>query len=260
VAPFEDILYCFVAARNPALRRLLVNPEARLELESKANAYNIKIWGRAVPGRNVMAHRRRSELLHWVPEAQDPRSVLAVPLWPERIEYKTGDEFYQGQTPLGRSRKSQRLLWLELAFQGLLPAVGFALVAMWFWIAYAGNGEALWQLYSLSISCLAILGLQVGSHMLYKAACFRRVLTGRCLPASAPVLSAGFLSHQRVSQVGIALTGLGVGLSVLLWAMDPLLLPVATSVSLLWVLWPLWCIHLLQKEPEKPEDEGRSRR
>jgi len=207
-----------------------------------------------------MAHPRRSELLHWVPEGQEPRGTLAVPLWPERIEYQKDEEFFKGETPLGRSRKSPRQVWTDVALRGVLPALGFACVAMWLWIAYAGDGDAVWQAYSLSISWLSLVSLLVGSHLLYKAACFRRVLTGRCLPESAPLLSEGFLSHQSVFRAGIVLMGVGAGLWGLLGAMDPLLLPVAAFSSLLWVLWPLWFIHLLQKKPEKVEDEGRSRR
>ncbi len=260
VAPFEDCVFCFVEPGHPALRELLNSPRAEIQLSDEASELDLRIQGRAVQGQSVMANSRRSELLHWVPDGADPRRILTVHFWAEAAQFKKGESVFQGKTPLGRSRKEARSLWVDLAFGGLWPVVAFAFVSMWIWIAYAGNGEAVWQMYSLGVSMLSIWAIQVGSHLLYRAACFRRFLVGRCLPESCTMLSEGFLSHRSTVQTGMVLSVLGLAAGALLGAMDPYLLPVAATASLLWVLWPLWGIHLLQKTPEKTEDAGRSRR
>jgi hypothetical protein len=251
VAPFDDVLYCLVSEDNPALRQLLKAPQARLELADKEAGIVIKIRGRSVPGRSVLAHPRRSELLHWVPEDQDPRRLLAVPLWAEHIQFDKGEESFSGETPQGRDRPRAAHCWKEAAFSNILPALGFAWFSLWMWVAYAGSGDLIWQAYSLGLSGLAVTGLQVGSNLLYKSQCFRGFLTGRILAKSCPVLARGLLPYETVKRTGLSLLGLGLGLAVLVNAMDPVLLPVAGAVSLIWVLWPMWTIHLLQKEPEK---------
>ena len=257
VAPLDDCLYCFVEPGHPALRALLSGPGAEVLLSSEQDETHLRIKGRAVQGRSVMSSSRRSELLHWIPESADPRRTLLVCFWAEEVSFKKEENLFEGLTPLGRERKDQRAYWIDLAFGGMWPAVIFAAVCMWFWIAYAGNGEGVWQLYSLSISLAAVLTLQVGSNLLYRSACFRRFLAGRVLAESCPVLASGCLAHNSVQVAGFGLVATGIGLSVLLTAMDPLLLPVAAASSLLWVLWPLWGIHLLQKHPEAVEHEGR---
>ena len=260
IAPFEGPLFCIVDPKAPALKRLMVNPEARIEVESASEGFSIRIRGRAVPGRAVMANSRRSELLHWVPDGGDPRNLLAVPFWPEHIDYKKGSEHFEGPTPMGKERPSLMMSLVETGVGRIWPAIAFSMVAIWLWVAYAGRGQAVWQFYSLPIAFLTSLMLLVGSNLAYRAACFRRVITGRCLPESAPQLSEGLLSHRLVVRLSVVCLGIGLALCALLSAMEALLLPVALLSSLIWVLWPLWAIHLLQKEPELPHDQRRSRR
>jgi hypothetical protein len=251
VAPFDDVLYCLVSEGSPAVNQLLIHPEARLEMTSQEEGLVIKIRGRSVPGRSIMAHPRRSELLHWVAEDQDPRKLLAVPLWAEHIHFDKGETTYAGETPQGRARRSPLSLWTEAAFSNILPALGFAWFCLWMWVAYAGSGELIWQAYSLGISGLAVTALQMGANLTYKSQCFRGMLQGRIRAKSAPLLSKGLLSYGAVKRAGHVLLVVGIALSILLKTMDPVLLPVAAAFSLIWVLWPMWLIHLLQKEPEK---------
>jgi len=260
IAPFEGPLYCIVDPKAPALRRLFVNPEARIEAESASDEFNIRIRGRAVPGRSVMSNRRRSELLHWVPDGGDPRVLLAVPFWPEYIEYKKGTEQFEGPTPMGKERPSLTMSLLEAGMGRIWPAIIFSFIAIWLWVAYAGRGQAVWQFYSLPIAFSTSLLLLVGSNLAYRAACFRRVIEGRCLPESAPQLSEGLLSHRLVVRLSVVCLAVGAALCALLSAMESWLLPVTLVSSLLWVLWPMWAIHLLQKEPESPHDQRRPRR
>lgn len=260
VAPFEDTLFLFVDPSAPALQQLLESPNAQVGLTLEEERISLTLYGRAVQGLSVMQNSRRSELLHWVPEGADPRRVLAVSFWTESLSYRKGEELLEGPTPLGRTRKDASKIWLDQCFTGILPAVVFSLVSMWLWVAYAGNGEVVWQFYGLLLSCAFLVTLQVGTHLLYRAGCFRRVLLGRCLPESSPILSEGFLSYRACKQAGTAFVGLSLGLAVGLSAMDSVLLAVAGASSLLWILWPLWVVHLLQKTPEKVEYEGRPRR
>jgi len=251
VAPFDDVLFCLVSEGSPAVRQLLIQPEARLEMTIPDGGGAIKIRGRSVPGRSVMAHPRRSELLHWVAEDQDARRLLAVPLWAEHIHFDNGETTFVGETPQGRTRRSPLSLWKEATFSNILPALAFAWFCLWMWVAYAGSGNLIWQAYSLAISGMAVSSLQMGANLTYKSQCFRGMLQGRIRPESAPLLSQGLLAYGAVKRAGLVLLGVGVVLSLLLKAMDPVLLPVASAVSLIWVLWPMWFIHLLQKEPEK---------
>lgn len=251
VAPFDDVLYCLVSEGNPALQQLLRAPQARLELADMAAGIVIKIRGRSVPGRSVMAHPRRSELLHWVAKDQDPRHLLAVPLWAEHIQFDKAEDCFSGDTPQGRERPTVTHLWKEAAFANVLPSIGFAWFCLWMWVAYAGSGNLIWQAYSLALTGLAVTGLQVGGNLLYKSQCFRGMLQGRILASACPILAHGFLSYTAVKRAGLFILGSGFGLAWLVSAMDPVLLPVALSVSLIWILWPIWAIHLLQKEPEK---------
>ncbi len=251
IAPFDDVLYCLVSEGSTAVNQLLVHPEARLEMTVPAEGHIIKIRGRSVPGRSVMAHPRRSELLHWVAESQNPRELLAVPLWAEHIHFEKGETTYIGETPQGRARRSPLSLWKEAAFANILPALGFAWFSLWMWVAYAGSGDLIWQAYSLGISGFAVSALQMGANLTYKSLCFRGMLQGRIRAESAPLLAQGLLAYGTVKRAGLILLGAGIVLSLVLNTMDPVLLPVAAAVSLIWVLWPLWIIHLLQKEPEK---------
>lgn len=260
VAPFEDTLFLFVDPEEPALRQLLSSPKAQIGWNSEKENISLTVTGRAVQGLAVMSNSRRSELLHWVPEGADPRRVLTVSFWAESLSYRRGEELIEGLTPLGKSRKEASKVWLEQCFGGIVPAVVFSLVSMWLWVAYAGNGEVVWQFYGLLLSTAFIVTLQVGTHLLYRAGCFRRILLGRCLTGSSPILAEGLLSYRSCIQAGWALVVLSFLLAMGLYAMDSVLLGVAGAASLLWILWPLWVVHLLQKTPEKVEHEGRSRR
>lgn len=250
VAPFDDVLYCLVGPGSSALNRLLESPKARLELENGELGYKIKIRGRAVPGRSVLAHARRSELLHWVPEGQNPRALLAVPLWPEHIHYEKGTEVFDGETPLGSSRKGVGALWKEAAFYGILPVFALSWVCLWSWVAYAGNGDVVWQAYSLALSGLAVSAIQLGSNLIYQSLCFQRVLKGQLLPKSAPLLSVGLLSHRSLWRGGWILMGVGSLSFLLLEAIDPLLRSVVAGISLMWLVWPFWAIHLFLQDTE----------
>ena len=250
VAPFEDVLYCLVPPRSSALKQLMHAPEGRLELENAELGYKIKIRGRSVPGRSVMANPRRSELLHWVPENQNPRTLLAVPLWAEHINYEKGEEVFNGPTPLGRTRKGGATLWKEAAFYGILPFFATFWVLLWAWVAYAGNGDFVWQAYSLVLSGLAISFIQIGSNFVYRSLCFKRILEGKLLPKSAPLLSVGLLSYRSVLRGGWLLVGVGADIFLLLEAIDPVLQPVVAGFSLMWLVWPFWAMHLIFQDPE----------
>ena len=260
LAPFEDTLFLFVDPKAPALRQLMESPKAQVGLTVEEENISLTLYGRAVQGLSVMKNSRRSELLHWVPEEADPRRILAVSFWAESLSYRRGEELLEGLTPLGRTRREASKIWLDQCFTGILSAVVFSLVCMWLWVAYAGNGEVIWQFYGLLLSCSFLVSLQVGTHLLYRAGCFRRVLLGRCLPESSPILSEGLLSYRACLQAGWALVVSASALGAGLYAMDAVLVAVAAAASLLWILWPLWGVHLLQQTPEKVEHEGRSRR
>lgn len=260
LAPFEDTLFLFVDPNAPALRQLLESPRAQVNLSLEKENISLTLYGRAVQGLSVISNPRRSELLHWVPEGADPRRMLAVSFWTESLSYRRGEELLEGPTPLGRSRKEPSKVWLDQCFTGIVPAVVFGLVCMWLWVAYAGNGEVVWQFYGLLLSAAFLVSLQVGTHLLYRAGCFTRVLSGRCLPGSSPILAEGLLSYRACIQAGGALVALSGALGAGLYAMDSVLVGVAVAASLLWILWPLWVVHLLQQTPEKIENEGRPRR
>ena len=260
LAPFEDTLILFVDPEAPALRQLLESPRAQVGLTVEKENISLIMHGRAVQGLSVMSNPRRSELLHWVPEGVDPRRVLAVSFWAESLSYRKGDETIEGSTPLGRARREASKVWLDQCFTGIVPAVVFSMVCMWLWVAYAGSGDFVWQFYGLLLSCAFLVSLQVGTHLLYRAGCFRRVLLGRCLPGSSPILADGLLSYRSCLRAGWALLILALGLGFGVYAIDSVLVGVAMAASLLWILWPLWVVHLLQQTPEKVEHEGRTRR
>ncbi len=254
IAPFEDCIFLLLSEQGATVKKLL----SRTWLEGTAKddeaEWSITLTGRAVAGRPLITHTRRLELLPWLPEGADPRRMLAVPFWPEEIEYirlgKSGEsEKYQGRTPAGLDLPGFWTRWARVAFRGIEWMVAISFAANWGYLLYLGHETKLrWVALFLATTCsLLLLG---GARMWYRSSAFRAWREGRCLPEDAPMLTQGLVAPHSVFQLGVLQMGLGLLLALPLVMWESLAW-VAIGGTGLWLLVPIWVIHLSQEEPEK---------
>lgn len=254
IAPFEDCIFLFLSAHSATVDKL----QSRTWLEGTARddeaGWSIRLTGRAVAGRPVISHTRRLELLPWLPEGTSAQTLLAVPFWPEEIEYvrlnKRGDtEKYQGRTPAGLNLPSFWTRWSRVAFRGIEPIVAASFAADWGYLLYLGHETPL-RWVALVMSTIASLLMLGGGRMVYRSMAFNAWREGRCSAADAPQLTAGMVAPRPVFHLGVGMmvVGLLLVLPLNLWKG---LAPVALLGTWLWLLGPIWFIHLSQEEPEK---------
>ncbi len=255
IAPFEDCVFLFLSERSDTVNKL----KSRTWLEGTAKddeaGWSIRLTGRAVAGRPVITHNRRMELLPWLPDNADARRMLAVPFWPEEIEYvrvgKSGQpEKYFGKTPAGRDLPSFWMRWSRVAFRRIELFAGLAVAADWTYLAWLGHETPL-RWVALLLSSSASVLLLGGARMIYRAGAFNAWREGRCLPEDAPMLTEGLVAPRPVFQLGVGMMVLGTLLLLPLKLWGTTLIAVALGGTWLWLLGPIWFIHLSQEEPEK---------
>jgi hypothetical protein len=255
IAPFEDCIFLFLNERSATVDKL----KTRTWLEGTARddeaGWLIRLTGRAVAGRPVITHARRMELLPWLPEGANARHILAVPFWPEEIEYvrigRNGEtEKYKGRTPAGIKLPGFWTRWARVAFRQIEWLVGLSFMADWGYLLYMGHETPLrWVALLLSTACsLLLLG---GARMVYQASAFQAWREGRCLPDDAPMLTEGLVAPRPVFQLGVGMMAFGLALALPLVMWGTQLAWVAIFGTWLWLLGPVWIIHLSQEEPEK---------
>jgi hypothetical protein len=255
IAPFEDCIFLFLSERSATVASLKTRTWLEGTCRDEDAGWSIRLTGRAVAGRPVISHARRLELLPWLPEDADARRMLAVPFWPEEIEYvrigKSGEsERYYGKTPAGLKLPSFWARWGRLAFRRIEHVVFAALSADWIYLAWLGHETPL-RWVALALAGSASVLMLGGARMIYRTLAFNAWREGRCDPDDAPLLTGGLVAPTPAFQLGVAMLVLGLALVLPLNMWGPTLAWVALSGTWLWLLGPIWFIHLSQEEPEK---------
>jgi len=255
IAPFEDCIFLFLTPRSPTVNRLLERTWMEATAKDEDAEWSVTMTGRAVAGRPVITHSRRMELLPWLPEGADARRMLAVPFWPETLEYvrrgRSGElEKYSGRTPAGLKLPGFWSRWGRVAFGGIEWVLGLSIAADWGYLLYMGHETRL-RWVALGLACGASVLLLGGARMWYRAVAFGRWREGRCLPEDAPMQTQGLVAPNPVRFLGLAMIvgGMLLTFPLLLW--NQTLAYVAVLGTWLWLIGPIWLIHLSQEEPER---------
>jgi hypothetical protein len=242
-AAFEDTVFLFVSPGSAAVERMRLDPRARLELDG-ADGLRVRLKGRCVAGNTVIAHKRRLELLPWLPEGMDPKRTLAIPFWAEEVDYQRPPpgERFTGRTPavveLGLIR---RLVQTGLA--SVWPFVCIGIAIQWGYVSWLGPEMPLRPI-ALVLGLLAILGAQQGLMMGFRAMAFKRWRLGLLPAEQAPLQTQGLLAPVLLLQLcalGLVLSLLAV-LATLVWGWD--LAVVTLTATLAWALVPLLGLRL----------------
>lgn len=134
-APIRGQLY-FLILPNPEVEaRLRQDGESVVVAEPKDRAWSIQSRGRLGLGRRASNDTRRSELAHWIPEGAQAANFLALPYYPETLDYQYdanhGRRRANGPIPGGERPP----LWKALANVGGGP--------FWPWFLASGALQAL---------------------------------------------------------------------------------------------------------------------
>lgn len=256
VAPFEDVVCLFVSARSPCVAALDRDTFLRLVARAPGGEYQLRVDGRAVAGLPLGRHPRRHELSAWAPEDASLASTIVVTMVPEFIELSRGEadarERFVGPTPAGRARGEPLALWLRAGSGGL--AAGFAAVhavGVWVWLGLAGPdfpARPLALVLSLAAGQLPLFG----ARLVTQAMAFRRWQRGEVEASEAPVLVDGLIAAGAAQATGLALSGVGLVLLVVVGAIwGARLMGLTFALSGVWVLVPVWLLHLTVSQPKR---------
>ena len=159
----------------------------------------------------AMAHPRRMEFVHWLPEDKRPEGLVAIEFVPEHIDFTRQDEEGETERFQGETRASPRPTaarrWWAAAYGGLLPALTAAVVIDWGWIGWFGQDYPL-RAACLMLSLLGTFALLGGARLLYRAAALRRFQAGRVRRVAADVLAQGWLDLPKEDETSLASGGM----------------------------------------------------
>ena len=255
-APYEECLFLFIRPDTPAEKKLLWDCRAAVDAIHAEAGYSVRLKGRAVAGPRVMSHRRRSELVHWLPAEANPRVWVAVPFYTERVEYtRSGsNERFVGETIAGRTAPSLGSRWFYAAFDGL--QIWALLGAVGIWMVTVGVG-AEWPVRAAGqlVGTVSALSLMAAGRLWYQARLFLTGRAGNGEAPEAPMLDQGFLAPMSVMTAAgiLALFGALLAISLPLWSWT--LMGTSLFFSFAWIQWPLWVTRIFRAEPAKETDE-----
>lgn len=219
-APLDRQLYLLVQRGGAVAERLGHTTRASFVAEDRAGEYLVRVSGRAVAGRSVLADARRSELMHWLPTGVPPGDLVAVRFHPEVLEYVHGRGAARiraaGPVP-GGALPGAFTRWSRLASDR---------VVVWFFGLAALNWFGLFFLVDLDKRGGLLLSLMVAAGALLlggvvlvdQAARLVRWREGREADASTELMLEGWDAPKHVRDVGSGMMVLGGVLACLLAA------------------------------------------
>jgi len=260
-APFDDFLVLFASRHSESVRNLLATPRCEVLAGGSDFDFQLRMYGRAVCTGSAVAHPRRMELVHWLPEGRALHQLCAIEFYPERIEFTEGGEGrqqkYQGDTAAAEI-PGPSIRWLHAAFKGIWPAALLAAAAAWIWIGWFGQYFRL-QYAALFLAVAGALSLMGGARLVYRSTAFLLWQRGKQRRVVGGVLSDGWLAQRSVALVGWLAMGAGalsIFLLAAIWGERPaLMVPLASQI---WYLGPIWGFQLLQR-PSDGNDGGAER-
>lgn len=206
-APVQADLYLLVEPDSPLLTDLEHSTAVVVAADGPDESWQVRVRGRAVPGRRVVAERRRAELVHWLPEGVGPTERVAVRVWADHLDYATGKgatrKRAEGPVPGGETAGPIRR-WADLVLHdhwGWLVAMlalqyGGILV-----LTEPGDGRVV-RLVVMALAGAALLGSVV---LFEQRARFVRWREGLVREDHAGPLLRGTVAPEPVRRVSLAL-------------------------------------------------------
>jgi hypothetical protein len=260
LAPLDKQLYAFVFRGSRTEANLLESGRAEIHVEDKGGDWAIKVKGRGVAGRSVLADTRRPELMHWLPEGTSPAQLLAARIHPETVEYTKGKGSDRtraaGPVPGG---KPPSLLgkWSRLASDHVL--LWFVAMAIVDWLGLLmlveTENQRIGMLVGMAVAGVGMLG---GVTLWNQANAFSRWREGLARDEDVAMMLEAWEPPARVRTVGIAGMIGGALVALLLGAWGGWRLGAfALATSGLPVLLPFhWIRHLLRRS-DRAEEKKR---
>jgi hypothetical protein len=219
-APLDRQLYLFVQRGGAVSQRLNQTTRASFLAEDRAGEYLVRVTGRAVAGRTVLADPRRSELMHWLPPGVPAGELVAVRFHPETLEYIQGRGATRtraaGPVP-GAALPGALSRWWRLASDRVVvwffALAGLDWLSLFFLVDLEKRG---WLLLSLMI--LAGSSLLGGVVLVDQSARLARWREGLETEPAAALMLEGWDAPGRVRAVGSGMMALGGVLACLLAA------------------------------------------
>lgn len=242
VAPLHRQLYVLVPLGGEMEAALLSDGRAEISAESKEENWNLRVTGRAVAGRSASGDPRRSELVHWLPENQNPNRLLAVRFLAEQMDYSRsqGNDRTRAAGPVpGRKVPSPAARWTRMAIRGTLgwvPVMGLTL-----WGGLLTWADPPYRTFTvLTLMILVSVSLYGGVGLLGRYTSFLRWREGLVKEEEVPEFMRGWLPPRQVFRVGAALVVLGEFSLPLLWLLlsrEVALLSFFASGVWIWAPW-----------------------
>lgn len=212
LAPLHRQLYAFVFRGSATEANLLRDGRAEIQADDKAGEWTVRVRGRGVAGRPVLADPRRPELMHWLPEGVSPNQLLAVRLHPETVEYVRGKGTSRnraaGPVP-GGGRPPLLARWGRLASEGVLVPI-VAMIVVDFFALFWFEEEERRRSFLLAVMVLAGLALLAAVNLWHAAATFTRWREGLEPDERAGFLLLGWEPPGRVRAVAMASAAFGL--------------------------------------------------
>lgn len=217
LAPLHRQLYAFVFRGSATEANLLRDGRAEIQADDKAGEWTVRVRGRAVAGRPVLADTRRPELMHWLPEGVSPKDLIAARLHPDTVEYVRGKGSARtraaGPVP-GGGRPPLPTRWARLASEGVLVPIA-AMIVIDFFALFLLEEETR-RTFVLLVTVLAGLALIAAVNLWNAAAVFTRWREGLEPDERAGLLLLGWEPPERVRAVALGSAVFGLVLAALL--------------------------------------------
>ena len=218
VAPLQGQFYVLVPEGAPLLSALDLTSTVELRADIAEGDVSIRVQGRGVGGRRVVADARRAELVHWMPEGASPARWYTIRVHPEHVSYTTGrgEARTRAAGPVqGADLDALRSPWSRLL--GVRAAVGLAWAAAVDVPAAFVLFEAGWPRASgLVVAFVASAILLVACLLWGQSRRLERWRVGAGRDGDAALMLAGWRSGKEVDTAARVSGAVGVVLLLLL--------------------------------------------
>lgn len=224
VAPAQSDLFLLVEPEAGLLADLERTPEVVVAADAADERWQVRVTGRAVAGRRVVAERRRAELVPWLPEGTSPASRVAVRVYADRLDYASGKgtarKRAEGAVP-GADLRGPVRRWVDLALHGHWGWLVVMVAAQYGGILVLTEpGEG--RLARLLVMGLAGGALLAGVVLFEHRARFVRWREGLVREEEAGPLLEGVVAPEPVRRASVALlVGGGLGAALYTAAAGP---------------------------------------
>lgn len=218
IAPLSRQLFLLVNAGGAFEASVLDDPLVTVTADGPDGDWSVRIRGRAVVGRSVLAEARRPELMHWLPEGVSPSGLMAVRFLPEHLEYYRGKgkdrTRVEGPVP-GAAPPPLLTRYALLAAEGVVLGY-FAIGALDFVGLLYLHEQQDERIFLLLLMVFTGCSLLAGANLVHQAARYQRWREGLEPSAEGGGLVSGWVSARHLQRVGWGMIGLGFLLAICL--------------------------------------------